>query len=114
MVLFMYTWQDNILRISTSTSYVYMMHDVFSRLYAGHKSPEHPCKLYPSTVNGGCSCNAPIPTKFFFRQDTCYPICQHVHSAIGLQKDCMVVVPALVVRLPDSHVYALGYGLPPM
>ena len=29
------------------------------------------------------------------------------HHAIGLQTDCMVVVPAPVVRLPDSHVYAL-------
>ena len=29
------------------------------------------------------------------------------HRAIGLQTDCMVVVPAPVVRLPDSHVYAL-------
>ena len=31
------------------------------------------------------------------------------HRAIGLQTDCMVVatiVPAPVVRLPDSHVYA--------
>ena len=29
------------------------------------------------------------------------------HHAIGLQTDCMVLVPAPVVRLPDSHVYAL-------
>jgi hypothetical protein len=29
------------------------------------------------------------------------------HRAVGLQTDCMVVVPAPVVRLPDSHVYAL-------
>ena len=29
------------------------------------------------------------------------------HRAIGLQTHCMVVVPALVVKLPDSHVYAL-------
>jgi hypothetical protein len=29
------------------------------------------------------------------------------HHAIGLQDDCMVVVPASVVRPPDSHVYAL-------
>ena len=29
------------------------------------------------------------------------------HHAIGLQTDCMVVVPAPVVRLPDSYVYAL-------
>ena len=29
------------------------------------------------------------------------------HHAIGLQTDCMVVVPPHVVRLPDSHVYAL-------
>ena len=29
------------------------------------------------------------------------------HRAIGLQTDCMMVVPAPVVRLPDSHVYAL-------
>ena len=29
------------------------------------------------------------------------------HCAIGLQTDCMVAVPAPVVRLPDSHVYAL-------
>ena len=39
------------------------------------------------------------------------------HHAIALQTDCMVVVPAPVVRLPDSHVYALwplGYRLPPM
>ena len=28
------------------------------------------------------------------------------HYAIGLQSDCMVVVPAPLVRLPDSHVYA--------
>ena len=38
------------------------------------------------------------------------------HRAVGLQTDCMVAVPAPVVRLPDSHVYALwplGYGLPP-
>ena len=27
--------------------------------------------------------------------------------AIRLQNDCMVAVPAPVVRLPDSHVYAL-------
>ena len=29
------------------------------------------------------------------------------NRAIGLQTDCMVIVPAPVVRLPDSHVYAL-------
>ena len=29
------------------------------------------------------------------------------HRAIGLQIDCMVIVPAPVVRLPDSYVYAL-------
>ena len=29
------------------------------------------------------------------------------HCAIGLQTDCMVVVPAPVMRLPDSHVYAV-------
>ena len=29
------------------------------------------------------------------------------HRAIRLQTDCMVVVPAPVVRLPDSHLYAL-------
>ena len=29
------------------------------------------------------------------------------HHAIGLQTDCMVVVSALMVRLPDSHVYTL-------
>ena len=28
-------------------------------------------------------------------------------DAIGLQTDCMVIVPAPVVRLPGSHVYAL-------
>ena len=32
---------------------------------------------------------------------------QHHAIASGLQTDCMVVVPAPVVRLPDSHVYAL-------
>ena len=30
----------------------------------------------------------------------------HQHCAIGMQTDCMMVVPAPVVRLPDSHVYA--------
>ena len=30
------------------------------------------------------------------------------HHAIGLQTDCMVLVPAPVVRLPDSHVHAYG------
>ena len=38
------------------------------------------------------------------------------HHAIGLQTDCMVVVPAPVVRIPDSHVYAfwprLGVATP--
>ena len=29
------------------------------------------------------------------------------HRAIGLQTDCMVLVPAPVWRLPDSHVCAL-------
>ena len=29
------------------------------------------------------------------------------HHAIGLQTDCMLVVPGPLVRLPDSHVYAL-------
>ena len=29
------------------------------------------------------------------------------HHAVGLQLDCMVAVPALVVRLLDSHVYVL-------
>ena len=29
------------------------------------------------------------------------------HCAIGLQTDCMVVVPAPMVKLPKSHVYAL-------
>ena len=29
------------------------------------------------------------------------------HHAIGLQVDCMVGVPALVVRLLDSHMYTL-------
>ena len=29
------------------------------------------------------------------------------HRAIGLQTDCMVIVLAPVVRLPDSHVYSL-------
>ena len=29
------------------------------------------------------------------------------HHAIGLQTDCMVTVLAPVVRLLDSHVYAL-------
>ena len=29
------------------------------------------------------------------------------HCAIGLQTDCMVVLPAPVVRLLDSRVYAL-------
>ena len=29
------------------------------------------------------------------------------YHAIGLQTDGMVAVPAPVVRLPDSHVYAL-------
>ena len=29
------------------------------------------------------------------------------HCAIGLQTDCMVAVPAPVVRLPDSQLYAL-------
>ncbi len=28
--------------------------------------------------------------------------------------DCIVIVLAPVMRLPDSHVYALGYGLPPL
>ena len=27
--------------------------------------------------------------------------------AVGLQTDCMVIVLAPVVRLPDSHMYAL-------
>ena len=31
------------------------------------------------------------------------------HHAIGLHTDCMVVVSAPVVRLPDSHVY-MPYG----
>ena len=36
------------------------------------------------------------------------PLCFIAHyRAIGLQTDCMVTVPAPVVRLPDSHVYAL-------
>ncbi len=37
------------------------------------------------------------------------------HCAIGLQTDCIVILLDPVVRLPDSHVYALmalGYGLP--
>ena len=34
----------------------------------------------------------------------CMPI---QHYAIGLQTDCMVIVPAPMVRLPDSHAYAL-------
>ena len=29
------------------------------------------------------------------------------HHAMGLQTDCMVVVLAPMVRLPDSYVYAL-------
>ena len=29
------------------------------------------------------------------------------HRAVGLQTDCMVAVPAPVVSLLDSHVYAL-------
>ena len=29
-----------------------------------------------------------------------------IHHAIGLQTDCMVTVPAPVVRLPDSYMYA--------
>ena len=29
------------------------------------------------------------------------------HHAIGLQNDCMAVVLGPVVRLPDSHMYAL-------
>ena len=32
------------------------------------------------------------------------------HHAIALQTDCMVLVLAPVVRLPDSHVYALWPG----
>ena len=39
------------------------------------------------------------------------------HDAIGLQTDCMVVVPGPVMRLPDSHVYALwpwAMGWPPL
>ena len=31
----------------------------------------------------------------------------HQSCAIGLQTDCMMVVPAPMVRLPDSHVSAL-------
>ena len=37
--------------------------------------------------------------------------------AIEPQTDCMVIVPAPVVRLPDSYMYAdmtLGYRLPPL
>ena len=34
---------------------------------------------------------------------------RHHHDAIGLQTDCMMVVPPPVVRLPDSHVY-MPYG----
>ena len=30
-----------------------------------------------------------------------------IHHANGLQSDCMVLMPALAVRLLDSHVYAL-------
>ena len=29
------------------------------------------------------------------------------HHAIGLQNDCTAVVPTPMVRLPDTHVYAL-------
>ena len=29
------------------------------------------------------------------------------YHAIELQTECMVIVPAPVVRLPDSHMYAL-------
>ena len=29
------------------------------------------------------------------------------YCAIGMQTDCMVIVPAPVVRLLDSHMYAL-------
>ena len=29
------------------------------------------------------------------------------HRAIGLQTDCMVAMPASMVRLLDSHVHAL-------
>ena len=29
------------------------------------------------------------------------------HRAIGVHSDCMMVEPASVVRLPDSHVYVL-------
>ena len=38
-----------------------------------------------------------------------YIMIMHCNCAIGLQTDCMamVVKPAPVVRLPDSHVYAL-------
>ena len=41
------------------------------------------------------------------------------HHAIGLQTDCVVVVPAPVVsleaaRLPRACPMALGYGLPPL
>ena len=41
-----------------------------------------------------------------------YVLCCHAymlsqHCAIGLQTDCMVVLPAPVVRLLDSRVYAL-------
>ena len=32
---------------------------------------------------------------------------EHLHPAIGLQTDCMMAVLAPMVRLPDSHVYAL-------
>ena len=43
--------------------------------------------------------------------------CMHVlprHRAIVLRTDCTVALPAPMVRLLDSHVYALGYGLSPL
>ena len=33
------------------------------------------------------------------------------HHAIGLQTNCVVVMPAPMVRLPDSHVYARPMAL---
>ena len=38
----------------------------------------------------------------------CLLQCKSPHlDAIGMQIDCMVTVPAPLVRLPDSHMYAL-------
>ena len=69
--------------------------------WLGRSTSKHQLSLSPALHN-----HLAIITRLKYALDCLYCVLPQ-HRAIGLQTDCTAALPGHVVRLPDSHMYAL-------